>query len=250
MGLTIHYKLSLPRRVRVPAHRLVARLHATAEKRCRAQNGVRVFEPTTDAAELDRWACAFLTFPDRNDPDTVHAVSVPPIAGCIFPVSISENCEPLWLGLCRYPATIQHGGRAMPTGQTAGWRFSGSCKTQYASVQGWEHFRRCHTTVVSLLRSAAELNLRVRIMDEGGWWPHRSDSALQRALQKNNQLVAALGGALKDHSPADEPRVASPIFAHPEFERLEAEGIAHQPKAVTGALSEIAKLRPRPRGRG
>jgi hypothetical protein len=248
MGLTIHYTLSLPRNVRVPAHRLVARLHAKAEKYCHAENGVRVFEPTTDAAELDRWACAFLTFPDPDDPETVHAVSIPPIEGGIFPVSIGQDCEPLWLGLCRYPATVQHDGRAMPTVQNAGWRFSGRCKTQYASVHGWEHFRRCHTTVIALVRCAVDLGIRVRIIDEGDWWPHRSDSALQRLLEKNNQLVAALGGALKDQSSADGPRVVAPIFAHPNFERLEAEGIARQSNAVKIAAGEIAKLQSRPRG--
>lgn len=250
MGLTIHYTLSLPRGGPVPPHRLVSRLHTKAGKCCRGQNGLRVFEPTTHAAELDRWACAFVTVTDPDDPETVHGVSVPPIEGCIFPLSIGQDCEPLWLGLCRYPDNIEHGGRALPTSQGAGWRFSGSCKTQYASVHGWDHFRRCHTTVVNLLRCAADLGIRVRITDEGSWWPHRSDSALRHALERNNQLVAALGGALKDQSPADEPRVASPIFAHPDFERLEAQGIARQSNAVETAAREIAKLRSRPRSPG
>jgi len=71
---------------------------------------------------------------------------------------------------------------------------------------------------------------------------------LKRTLEKNNQLVAALGGALKDRSPAHDSRVESPIFAHPHFERLEAEGIALQSNAVTAATRAIAKLRVRPRG--
>jgi hypothetical protein len=133
----------------------------------------------------------------------------------------------------------------MPTGQGAGWQFSGHCKTQYASIHGWNHFRQCHTTVVNLLRSAVDLDIRVRIIDEGNWWPHRSESALRRALEKNNQLVAALGGVLKDQSSDDEPRVASPIFAHPDFERLEAGGIARQSKAINIAAGEIANLRAR-----
>ncbi len=248
MGLTIHYTLSLPRDVRVSAHRLVSRLHATVEKYACAQKGVRVFEPTTDTAELDRWACAFLTFPDPDDLETVHATSVPPIDGGLFPVSIGRDCEPLWLGLCRYPATIQHEGRATPTGQGADWRFCGHCKTQYASLHGWSHFRRCHTTIIRLLRLALDLGIRVRITDEGGWWPHRSDSRLQQMLEKNNRLMAALGGAMKDQLPADEPHVVAPIFAHPDFERLEAGGIALESDAVAAATREIEKLRTRPRG--
>jgi hypothetical protein len=111
-------------------------------------------------------------------------------------------------------------------------------------VYGWDHFRRCHTTVISLLRLALDFGFRVRITDEGSWWPHRSDAALRRALDQSNQLVAALGGALKDQSPDNESRVTSPIFAHPDFERLEANGIARHVKAITIAASEIAKLLP------
>lgn len=177
--------------------------------------------------------------PDANGP-----VSVPPVEGCVFPVLIGQDCEPLCLGLCRYPATVQNDDRLMPTRLGAGWRFSGSCKTQYASVHGWDHFRRCHTAVISLLRIAAELGIRTRITDEGGWWPHRSDTALRRALEENNRLVAAVGGALKDQLGDDGAPVVSPIFAHPEFERLEAEGIARRSHAVADAAAEIAKLRP------
>jgi hypothetical protein len=231
MGLTVHYQLSLPRNVRGSASRLVQSLHAKAAKSHPGRTGVRVFPPTTDAVELNRWACAFFTYADPDDPETVHGVSVPPIEGCVFPVSIGQDCEVLWLGLCRYPATIQNGGRILPTAHGAGWQFSGACKTQYASVHGWDHFRRCHTTVVGLLRVAAGTGIRVRITDEGGWWPHRSDPALRRALEKNNQIVAAIGGALKDQFPDGEARVASSIFAHPDFERLEAEGVARLSKS-------------------
>jgi hypothetical protein len=243
MGLTIHYKLSLARGSGVLVERLVARLHAIAKKAYPTRTGVRLYAPTTDAAELNRWGCACLTSRDPDAPDTVHAVSVPPIEGCIFPVSIGQDCEVLWLGLCRYPATIQVGDAATPTGQAPGWRFSGACKTQYASLHGWGHFLRCHTTVVGLLRLAVELGVHVRISDEGSWWPHRSDSALRQALELKNQLVAAVGGALKDYSGDDEPCIASPIFAHPDFERLEAAGVARRSNAVECARREITKLR-------
>lgn len=250
MGLTIHYQLSLPRNVRASIPRLVSRLHAKVEKSHLPRDGVRAYPPTTDAVELDRWACAFLTLPDPQDPRSASGVAVPPLEGCIFPVSIGKDCEFLWLGLCRYPATVQHGDRVIPSGQSAGWRFAGACKTQYASLHGWEHFRRCHTSVMGLLRLAVDLGIRVRITDEGGWWPHRSDPSLRRSIDQCNRLVAALGGALKDQSPDDEPRVASPIFAHPDFEQLEAEGITRQSSAIETAADEIAKVRSPPRGSG
>jgi hypothetical protein len=246
MGLTIHYKLSLPRGADAPVHRRIVQFRARVEKRCSARNGMQVFPATTDAVELNRWACAYLAVRDDRDPECIHPLEVPPIGGCIFPVSIGEGCEPLWLGLCRYPETIQLRERAIRTGQSAGWRFSAGCKTQYASVHGWEHFLRCHSTVVELLRLAVESGIQVRITDEGGWWPRRSDQNLRRAIEKNNRLVAAVGGALKDRA-GDQPQpVQSPIFEHPDFERLESEGIHRQSNAVARVVDEIAKLGLRP----
>lgn len=108
-----------------------------------------------------------------------------------------------------------------------GWRLRGFCKTQYASLQGWEHFLRCHTAVIDLLAGARRLGLAVEINDEGCYWPGRDLDALRQNLEQMNSAVAAAVGALKDCTEeAGGPPLEAPILAHPQFELLEARGAA------------------------
>jgi hypothetical protein len=62
-------------------------------------------------------------------------------------------------------------GKELRTKGGAGWRLSGFSKTQYASLHGWEHFLRCHRAVVELLASLRPLGVRLRLTDEGEYWP-------------------------------------------------------------------------------
>ena len=107
---------------------------------------------------------------------------------------------------------------------------SGFSKTQYASLRGWEHFFRCHSAVVEILASLPPLGCRTRLNDEGGYWPRRTVGALRTELDQMNGLVAAAAGALRDFDEetgeAGAHRIESPIFVHPQFERLEAKGAA------------------------
>jgi hypothetical protein len=144
----------------------------------------------------------------------------------LFPVEVGADCEPLWLGLCRYPLTVQVAGELRRTG-LRGWLLKGFCKTQYAGLHGWEHFRRCHTAVIDLLAGARRLGLAIVIKDEGDYWPGHDLAALRRNLDEMNGAIAAAAGVLKDCAEESEgPPVQSPILAHPHFERLEAEGAA------------------------
>ena len=77
--------------------------------------------------------------------------------------------------------------------------------------------------------------MRVKISDEGGYWPRGSMAALRRNLDHLNGLVAATAGVLKDAAADGEHAVQSPIFGHKDFERLEAAGEAH----VTPLLEKI-----------
>ena len=79
----------------------------------------------------------------------------------------------------------------------------------------------------------------VRIQDEGGYWPRRSVTMLRRKLDEANGIVAALGGALKDAG--GEASVESPIFRHPQFERLEAEGARRHGERVKQATDVLGK---------
>lgn len=126
------------------------------------------------------------------------------------------------LGLCRYPDEFADPGN--DGSEPNGWRLSTSCKTHYASLQGWEHFRRCHTGVIDLAALGPSQGIDVRIEDEGGYWPQRNETTLRAMLDRLNMLTAGLAGALKDAADdAPNRAVQSPIFSHPQFERLEAD---------------------------
>src|ERR1035441_185459 len=125
-----------------------------------------------------------------------------------------------------------------------GWRLAGFSKTQYASLHGWEHFQRCHCTVVNLLAASRTPELRVKISDEGDYWPRRSLAKLRQNLDHMNGLVAAAAGALKDHYEGAEgaKRVQSPVFAHPQFERLEAEGAMRVAPLLNKLRAAVGKI--------
>lgn len=246
MGLTIHYDVRVADCDRAKARTLVQAMHRHAWALARKGKVQEVYSPTSERAELKRWAPLWLSRPDPSDPHTVRGIEVPPLEGRLFPVAIGEDCEPLWLGLCRYPATVTLDGRAIATRLGRGWHFRSACKTQYASLHGWEHFHRCHTAVIALIRAWTEHDAAVRIVDEGGWWPRRSDAILRRKLDEMNGIVAGLAGAMKDASDDKGGRpIASPIFAHPQFERLEAEGVARHRENIAGAVKIISASSPR-----
>ena len=241
MGLTLHHRLSAPAGLSARgAAALVRRLHTVAKKLAAAGRVAEVLPISSDRTDLDQWANAWRILPHPDQPDTSFGVQIPPDAGWIFPVSLGDDCELLWLGLCRYPATVPHGNRTIATRLGPRWQFAGSCKTQYASLHGWENFVRCHTAAVDLLLAARALGLRVKLTDEGGYWPHRRLALLRERLDRLNGIVAALAGAVKDAT--DEtggPAVQSPIFAHPHFERLEAEGVATESAHLEQTLRVI-----------
>lgn len=226
MGLTIHYTLTAPgvsterealRSVRA-AHRLASRMQAEGIFKAVGKVG---FSGTAKDA-----ATAWRILPVPGEPDTSTGLEITPEAGALFPVSVGRDCEPLWIGLCRYPPRATLLGRSLATRLGKGWRLSGFSKTQFASLHGWEHFRRCHVGIITLLVGLRPLGFRVRISDEGDYWPRRSERALRESIDGMNRILAAAAGAMKD---ASGGRVESPIFGHREFERLEAEGAAKMP---------------------
>jgi hypothetical protein len=118
------------------------------------------------------------------------------------------------------------GGQERRTG-LGGWRWQRFCKTQFASLHGWEHFRRCHLAIFGLLEEARRLGCRVTVFDEGEYWPGRNEAKLRKNVEEMNCAIAAAAGAMKDFDKAmDSAGVRSLIFAHPQFERLEAKGAA------------------------
>jgi hypothetical protein len=243
MGLTLHYRLTAPEGCTArSAAALVRRLHATAGAWAAEGRIAGVHEISSERADIGRYGSAWRAVPHPDDPETSVGVLIPPEAGWIFPVELGEDCEWLWLGLCRYPATVAMDGRERATRLGPRWQFAHFCKTQYAGLHGWENFVRCHVGAVDLLGVGRGLGLRVRIEDEGGYWPGRKLAMLRRHLDQMNGIVAAFAGAMKDATGDDDRApVQSPIFAHPQFERLEAEGAARAGASLAEATKIIAR---------
>jgi hypothetical protein len=177
-----------------------------------------------------RAATVYRTFAIPGQKRKFVNAEIRPVEGFVFRVAVGRDCEPLWLGLCRYPELVETEIGPRKTRLGGRWLFSGFSKTQYASLHGWEHFFRCHRAIIDLLADWRQLGVAVRITDEGGYWPRLSERTLRRNLDQMNGAVAAAAGALKDQCEASQdPRpVVAPIFRHPHFERLEAEGASWQ----------------------
>jgi hypothetical protein len=162
MGLTVHYQLSTPKLDRAAARRVVKQGHALALRRQQAGEVCRVNavrEDVTGHPLARQW----VMYAVPGAENTFSGIEVQPLEGSLFVVNVGEDCEPLTLGLCRFPETVSHQGASVPTKLGGGWRFAGFSKTQYASLHGWERFLRCHRAVVE----SRSLGVRVKITDEG-----------------------------------------------------------------------------------
>lgn len=225
MGLTVHYQLSALKLDRAAARRVVKQGHALALRRQQAGELRRVSAVREDVVGLPQ-ARQWVMYSVPGAEKTFSGIEVMPVEGFLFVVNVGEDCEWLTLGLCRFPEAVSHRGASVPTKLGGGWRFAGFSKTQYASLHGWEHFLRCHRAVVESLAEWRAFGVRVKISDEGEYWPRRSVTNLRRNVEHMNMLVAATAGALKDADGGEGAGIESPIFAHKHFERLEAEGVA------------------------
>jgi hypothetical protein len=246
MGLTLHYRLTAPAGCTARrAEALVRRYQAIASGWVTDGRVVEVDPIMTERSMLDRFGTAWLAVPHPTEPNSSTGVAIPPEAGWIFPVDFGADCEWVWLGLCRYPATVTVGGKKRTTKLGTRWQFAHSTKTQYASLRGWENFVRCHVGAINLVGEWRGLGGGVKITDEGGYWPRRNLGGLRQRLDQMNGIVAALAGAVKDATDDDgRAPVVSPIFAHPQFERLEAEGAARAEASIAKATKIITSLQP------
>jgi hypothetical protein len=232
MGLTVNFELTAAESVsEVRAEEIVTSIHQLALGIQREGFFDKVRPIASDLETLHQFACDWLILPVPGEENTSTGAEILPEAGYIFLIGVGAGCEPLRVGLCRYPATVRFEGKELPTGKPAGWRMSTFCKTQYTSRHGWEYFQRCHCAIVHLLAACQMPDLHVEIVDEGAYWPGCSASKLRENLDRMNGLVAATAGALKDT--VETPgAIQSPIFAHRDFERLEAQGAPHVAAAV------------------
>ena len=198
MGLTVHYHLSAPAETDATGiHTLVHQLRQSALGFKRRGRLVTVGPLEQDAAGL-RSARTWPRIRSRYRPDCHLDIEVSPLEGCVFWVDPGDNCESMLLGLCRYPPTVR-AEESLRRTNLRGWRLHSFCKTQYASLHGWGHFRRCHTAVIDLLLAAQRVGFTVEISDEGDYWPGRNLRALRESI---GMADAASAGAEALPAPA------------------------------------------------
>ena len=219
MGLTINYELSVSENLKVAVVReLTQRVARYAEKiGCAEVGQVRRAAGDHKSAGL---------FVQAGRPEDGCFGIIPPESGWLVDIWPGEGCEGATFGLCDYPRLTPYLGGWVRTGFVRGWLLKSSCKTQYASEHGWQHFLKCHKQIISLLDFWRDLGVKVEVSDEGCYWETRSEEPLKERLGLYDGLIAALAGMFKDASGApDGPfKVESPIFDYAHFERLEHEG--------------------------
>lgn len=233
MGLTIHYTLKHVSRGCREARELIEQLRQRALD--------LPFQHVGDLVELRGDDCDFT----QHDPDSpvrwllIQAteyierrdfhLQVPPKQVMAFSAEPGDGCEPMNLGLCRFPAQIEVEVQRYPFGRKkirtgpSGWRWGSFCKTQYASdprCGGLENFLRCHLTVVKLLDHARDLGVLGTVNDEGEFWDRRDIPALAEEVGDWNSMIAGRAGRLKD---LVGDNLESPITGFPNFEHLEAD---------------------------
>ena len=209
MGLTIHYTLTSSPRTPRQASRLVAELRQAALDLPFHEVEQLIDYTACPGHDQDFPAGLFHATPFVSRGD--HWNQLQPKQLFAFRVHPAPGCESAEFGLARYP-------------RRAGWSWRAFCKTQYASAPqhgGLSNFLRCHISLIKLLDHALELGLAVKVSDEGSYWNQRDTRALAGEIGQWNELVAGLGGAMKDALGAG---VTSPIFEFPDFEHLEARG--------------------------
>lgn len=242
MGLTVNYDLRLP--LTVSAAEVRARLEQWREF---AQTVGMKLMTAVEAVERDELFMTGFVMERDEEQDATIGHEVPVEEGFVFWAQPpGTGCETLRVGLCRYPASIETKRGPRETKLGGAWRYQSCCKTQYASLEGWEAFLTAHRAVVDCLAHGRELGVDVRINDEGGYWPRRSVKTLRARLDEINGICASMAGALKDA--ADEAgesgSLVAPILEHPDFERLEHEGA----KRTQGAAEIIRREIERDRG--
>ena len=221
MGLTIHY------RIRAADTLTDNAIHALTQ-RARAHALTLGAKQVSQVIEVESDFPLNWYFREAGDAEQWPAGPLPPQRGWIFSFDPGADSESVLLGLCRFP-------------NVPCWHWRGWCKTQYAAQHGWEHFLATHRRVLDAIAFWRELGADVQVIDEGGYWETRSETALRAKLGEYDRLVAVFAGAMKDSG----AKVEGAIFSDPRFEQLEAEGQADFRERITRVLRDAPELLPR-----
>ncbi len=231
MPLAVEFRLSAPGTLSADeARQLVTQAHNRAAD-MHAQGRFEAISPLWPDPHARRAGIHLLWFRARGQPNGEDRAPVWPDESFLFRLGVGKNCGLLSIGLCRYPPKVRYKGRTRSTRLTSDWQFRSFTETHYASLHGWDYFRRCHTAVIDLLDGWRGLGFRVRIKDECKYWPGRSVSTLRSTIDRINSVLAAGAGQFLDTQEPNSPGTHqnSPdrpaILRHPQFEHLEAQGV-------------------------
>jgi hypothetical protein len=275
MGLTIHYSLSLPAKTIIPE---VKQKLGTLRQHCLDLPFQEVGELLEFRGETE---CNF-DLRDREDPlrwflcqaDTtinfkydrtgkpvpVHGWADGSYGRSVLPEHVvgfnaypGSGCEEANIGLSRFPKTVIVGNKwsgkshRLPIEGGGGWSWHSFCKTQYANEHGLENFLQCHLSVIAMLDVAKRIGFDVVVNDEGHFWEKRDVHALVREIGEWDQLIAGLGGVLKDAAESAGMKLEAPIFDRKDFEQLEMKGQSLLPpgwnQVVRGLVETTAAVK-------
>lgn len=269
MGLSIHYKLTVPASTESRLRRqMLAQLRQAAlDLPFQAVSDLEVARGRQcDYSRLDRndpqiWflmhaqMCLAYQFDQTGNPVTgcehsgdIHCHSVTPRQVIGFTAWPGEGCEPCHLGLGLYPKTaivpgIAKGRRhRLRVSDDGNWQWRSSSKTQFSNspeAGGLPNFLRCHLSIIALLDAARRIGFEATVNDESGYWEHRDVKTLIQSIDNWDRILAAVGGAIKDVADAAGTTVESPMLDRPDFERLEHEGT---PMLTAGWLEPVKSL--------
>ncbi len=278
MGLTIHFDfLAPPGTDSAAAKRYVQQLHRFCLDRPFADVGAQlahlVGEQDCDFEHSDRQTDPYrwmkiqarrqlvrretLRHPDADDLRFGHRVGhretiyyeVKPAEIIGFNAFPGAGCEPLEIGLGRYPDTItiwdrRHSSRARPrvlkTRLGGRWTWGAFCKTQYASEHSVPHFLRCHVLVIAVLDRAKELGILHRVSDEGDYWRKRRLDVLARQVGRYNAFIGAFAQVLKASVPPGQT-VESEIENHPDYAELTLDRLSADFPELARAVRKTAE---------
>jgi len=271
MGLTIHYKLSLPEKTLLPEVRQklgalrqccldlpfkeVGELMEFKGEECKferlpREHPQRWFLCQADTFVNFKYGRGGKPVPVEGFENGTYSRSVCPQQIVGFSTWPGAGCEEANVGLSRFPKTVviankwtgkQH---RLPVKHGGSFFWSSFCKTQYANSPecgGIENFLRCHLSVVAMLDAAKKIGFAVECNDEGAYWQKRDLKALVKEIGQWDAFIAAFGGALKDATEETGLTIEAPITERKDFEQLEAQGQSLLPPGVGEVLRNLVE---------
>jgi hypothetical protein len=225
MGLTIHYRLTMPGDTSADDLRAkILELKAFAETvGFEGVHGPTEYTPDELAELEDRDIVKIVTSIIASDAPEFDQLEWGDPCALAFLIVPGAECETALLGF------LAPGTRSSAEDHPGEWYWSAFCKTQYASMVSDEHFIKCHVGLVRVLDYAAQIGIGVWVHDETGYWDHRSTEKLIDAVNDMNRLMARFAGALSDR--LGGKRVEAAIFDHPDFEHIEMESLSARHQA-------------------